>query len=52
MKRDEEQGPVYITYTYPEQEFKNKLGISDPNPVLTVERKVRAGEIVVRLMPS
>lgn len=49
MERQVTRGPAYIMYTYPEKEFKEKLGIKDPEPVLTVERHVRTGEFIVRL---
>lgn len=49
MEKHVTRGPVYVLYTYPEKEFKEKLGISDPEPVLTVERHARTGEFIVRL---
>ncbi len=40
----------YITYTYLEQEFKDRLGITEPEAMLTVERNLRTGAVTVRLM--
>lgn len=50
MQRDVSHGATYVTYTYLEQEFKDKLGITEPEAVLTLERNLRTRELTVRLM--
>jgi hypothetical protein len=53
VKRKEEQAPPWIIYSYSEDEFKQRLGITDPNHVLTMERNYDKDRTVsIRLTSS
>lgn len=42
----------YVTWTFSEAEFKEKLGITDPEGVLQVQVGIRSGVISVTLAPA
>lgn len=50
MERITEQRPEWVLYVFDEQEFKDKLGITDSGAVLSVERDIYKNKIKVRMI--
>lgn len=49
MKRTEEQGPTWVKYEYSQDEFKDLLGITDPEDVLLAAVDLYGKRVIVTM---